>query len=924
MGVGRGVPPPRRPRLDHRRLHPSVVPPPPLRDAPPAKLKGITFRPNGRVSARVSGGGEKQVSVGTFDTLEEALDAYNAEARRRGVPTQTLPAEDAPEEQSSNLSRDARPTASAASDASARTSERIVREVLDSSFPGRWYPAARSMRRSIHLHVGPTNSGKTHAAIQRLRQAESGVYCSPLRLLAWEIAENLNRAPRSSSDPPSVACDLVTGQEKRRREGARHVACTVEMADVTRPVAVAVIDEAHLLGDARRGYAFTRAFVGLPAAEVHLCGDPAMEPLVRAVCAELGDDLEVYSYERLQKLHLLEEPLRRIEDVEPGDCLVAFSRKRVHKLKREVERRAGRKACVIYGSLPPEARARQAALFNDRDRSGHDVLIASDAIGMGLNLSVRRVIFTEMTKFDGVAARPLEPPEARQIAGRAGRFGMGADVGGATTTSRETLPALKTAVEAPVVYLNEAAVAPTLEQIQMYCEARPDETLADALRAFAGAGKSPVGKMSPAKALASQGDPAQGLEDEGSPAQGTEADPAQGPGGGPFRYFAHESEDMIHAAELVAHLPLSVEDRWMFATAPCSAEDPSSRGATALVVFAETFCRPPGRVSVRIIGAPEPFRAPTTQGQLSVLEQAHAAYDLYLWFSLRCPSAFPEHDLAQALRKTCAVAIELGLARSSAKNAREGRRNAAGGGGGGAAGSRTNESFDEGVETLVADDDGAARLAEAVAAVRAEEAKLEAEGFGADADEGGVYGAVTFAAAGGGGGGGGGGGFERDRRERERGRERGGEREGAAREGGGGVGGEFVSGNRRRRDSSGTRGAGGVGGAASRDRRRGGTREVRRRAGGGGGRGRARRDGGVGEAGGGGGGARDRRGGVARAGGGAGEGEARGAAQRHHPGRGVGKKGGWYDVRGSARGLHAREFYCCEKNASGTSGMRFQ
>ena len=669
--------PPRRPRLDHRRLHPSVVPRPPLRDATPRSSRGSRSARTA-ASPRVSGGGEKQVSVGTFDTLEEALDAYNAEARRRGVPTQTLPpAEDAPEEQSSNLSRDARPTASAASDASARTSERIVREVLDSSFPGRWYPAARSMRRSIHLHVGPTNSGKTHAAIQRLRQAESGVYCSPLRLLAWEIAENLNRAPRSSSDPPSVACDLVTGQEKRRREGARHVACTVEMADVTRPVAVAVIDEAHLLGDARRGYAFTRAFVGLPAAEVHLCGDPAMEPLVRAVCAELGDDLEVYSYERLQKLHLLEEPLRRIEDVEPGDCLVAFSRKRVHKLKREVERRAGRKACVIYGSLPPEARARQAALFNDRDRSGHDVLIASDAIGMGLNLSVRRVIFTEMTKFDGVAARPLEPPEARQIAGRAGRFGMGADVGGATTTSRETLPALKTAVEAPVVYLNEAAVAPTLEQIQMYCEARPDETLADALRAFAGAGKSPVGKMSPAKALASQGDPAQG-----DPAQGSEDEgsPAQDPGG-PFRYFAHESEDMIHAAELVAHLPLSVEDRWMFATAPCSAEDPSSRGATALVVFAETFCRPPGRVSVRIIGAPEPFSAPTTQGQLSVLEQAHAAYDLYLWFSLRCPSAFPEHDLAQALRKTCAVAIELGLARSSAKNAREGRRNAAGGGG---------------------------------------------------------------------------------------------------------------------------------------------------------------------------------------------------------------------------------------------------
>ena len=123
--------------------------------------------------------------------------------------------------------------------------------VLDMTEPGRWYPAARAMRRAIHLHVGPTNSGKTHAAVQKLKRAESGVYCSPLRLLAWEVAEGLNADPEGRG----LTCNLVTGQERKVVAGSRHVACTVEMADVRRPVDVAVIDEAHLLGDAARGYA---------------------------------------------------------------------------------------------------------------------------------------------------------------------------------------------------------------------------------------------------------------------------------------------------------------------------------------------------------------------------------------------------------------------------------------------------------------------------------------------------------------------------------------------------------------------------------------------------------------------------------------------------------------------------------------------
>ena len=112
------------------------------------------------------------------------------------------------------------------------------------------------IKREIILHVGPTNSGKTHAAMERLKKSSSGVYCSPLRLLAWEISETLNKY--------GTKCDLVTGQELKRVEDAAHVACTVEMVDVNKVVDCAVIDEIHLIGDDFRGYAFTRALLGTP------------------------------------------------------------------------------------------------------------------------------------------------------------------------------------------------------------------------------------------------------------------------------------------------------------------------------------------------------------------------------------------------------------------------------------------------------------------------------------------------------------------------------------------------------------------------------------------------------------------------------------------------------------------------------------
>ena len=152
--------------------------------------------------------------------------------------------------------------------------------VTDLGNPASLFPAARALRRTIVAHVGATNSGKTHAALAALRSAGSGVYCSPLRLLAWQVYEKLSAG--------GLACSLVTGQERREVPGAAHTACTVEMASARREVEVAVVDEVQLMGDESRGWAFTRAVLGLPARTLHVCGDPAVLPLLHKIAAETG------------------------------------------------------------------------------------------------------------------------------------------------------------------------------------------------------------------------------------------------------------------------------------------------------------------------------------------------------------------------------------------------------------------------------------------------------------------------------------------------------------------------------------------------------------------------------------------------------------------------------------------------------------
>jgi ATP-dependent RNA helicase SUPV3L1/SUV3 len=273
-----------------------------------------------------------------------------------------------------------------------------------------FFPAARAMRRRFLFLAGPTNSGKSWRGFEALSRASTGVYLAPLRLLALEGQESL--------EGRGVPCHLVTGEERVIRENAKHTASTIEMLDTETPVDVAMIDEVQLITDPDRGWAWTQACVGVPAPLVILTGSPEVLPIVERIVALTGDSLEVQYLERLQPLHRLAGSVK-MGELEKGDALIAFSRRDVLSLREELQG-MGRSVAVVYGALGPEVRRSEAARF----RSGEaEILVATDAVGMGLNLPIRRILFSTLLKFDGRIERKLSPAEVKQISGRAGRYG---------------------------------------------------------------------------------------------------------------------------------------------------------------------------------------------------------------------------------------------------------------------------------------------------------------------------------------------------------------------------------------------------------------------------------------------------------------------------------------------------------------------
>ncbi|CAO1632177.1 unnamed protein product [Sympodiomycopsis kandeliae] len=343
--------------------------------------------------------------------------------------------------------------------------------------PAQSFSLTRPFKRSWHLHVGPTNSGKTYGALLRLVAARTGAYLGPLRLLAHEVWDRISRGA-ISPQLPARSCQLKTGEEESVVDEylangdavyTGLTSSTIEMANHNTPMDVAVIDEIQMIGDPQRGHAWTDALLAIKARELHLCGEPTTVDLIKKLAADCGDDLTIHEYERLTPLEVAEHSLQGdLSEIRPGDCIVAFSRSAIFALKGRIEQmnqQPGQpplRCAVAYGSLPPDVRAEQAKIFNEGVHA--NVMVASDAIGMGLNLKIKRIVFEQCQKYNGSEMVPLSASQIKQIAGRAGRFGTSsdgsADGGVVTCLQEEDMPILRAALASEKADIKYAMTAP--------------------------------------------------------------------------------------------------------------------------------------------------------------------------------------------------------------------------------------------------------------------------------------------------------------------------------------------------------------------------------------------------------------------------------------------------------------------------------
>src|SRR3954469_8289015 len=254
--------------------------------------------------------------------------------------------------------------------------------------------------------LGPTNTGKTHLAIERMLAHSSGIIGLPLRLLAREVYNKV--AARVGTE----AVALVTGEEKIKPQGARFWVSTVEAMPQDLDVAFLAVDEVQLGADLERGHVFTDRMLNRRGREETLVlGAQTVRPMVE----QLLPGAHILSRPRLSQLTHAGD--RKITRLPRRSAIVAFSADEVYAIAELIRRQRGG-AAVVMGSLSPRTRNAQVELYQSGDV---DYLIATDAIGMGLNLDVDHVAFASERKFDGYQFRHLNTSELAQIAGRAGR-----------------------------------------------------------------------------------------------------------------------------------------------------------------------------------------------------------------------------------------------------------------------------------------------------------------------------------------------------------------------------------------------------------------------------------------------------------------------------------------------------------------------
>ena len=486
--------------------------------------------------------------------------------------------------------------------------ERTVLDELAKRNPGfldylHCFPVARAMKRKVIAWLGPTNSGKTHQAIVALSRAKSGMYLGPLRLLALEQRDRLVEM--------GVACSLITGEE-RDETSDTHSARTVEMTDFSQRREVCVLDEMQLAFDRDRGWAWVAAYCGAAAETLIVTGPDSAESVIRRLAEVCDDDVEFNYLERQGTLAY--EGVLDWQHVPRRSAVIGFSRAMVLELKAMFEA-MGLRVSVIYGGLSPEVRRSEARRFRNGET---DIVCATDAIGLGLNLPLDRVIFYEVDKFDGEVQRALTSGELMQIAGRAGR-GPGAAgwvAAFSTRDGRRVANALANPQRMPELDLLPAA--PTAMHVRAIADHLGVDRLTVILEFFRTRLAFPGGT-----------------------------------------FFPEVRDNVFEAAALVDGCApsLSVEKRYALACAPVDLDDHFFRSQ-----FADWLEQLDAGRPVKF-----PRRLDTDDG-LAGVEQTLKLITVYRWLALKFPAAFTDFAYVQELRREATERAQVILRSNWAKH----------------------------------------------------------------------------------------------------------------------------------------------------------------------------------------------------------------------------------------------------------------
>ena len=429
----------------------------------------------------------------------------------------------------------------------------------------------------------------------------------------------------NKSNAAGIPCDLITGEERKyalqekilhnpdneeELLEANHMACTAEMVQLDKEFDVAVIDEIQTIKNEDRGWAWTRALLGLNCKEIHVCGEKSAVDIVQALSEKCGDDFEVQSYERLTKLKVEDQVLGSLENLQPGDCIICFNKNRIVDLAQAIKK-FGHEVAVIYGNLPPSTKIEMAKNFNNPAHPCK-ILIATDAIGMGLNLSIRRIIFDTIknfTKKQGISTvQHLNTSSILQIAGRAGRFGTQWEEGLVTTMKESDLSYLQSIFKTSVPMIKKACFQPEIELVELYSYYLPNYSVTQIIDLMKTYCK---------------------IDDS--------------------LYFMSSNDNFRKLSEELSHIPLNIRQRYSLGFAPISSNE--TYETQIFIKFAKHISKQE-RVTLSWLSneIQWPVLSPNTSRQLYHLEAKYNVVELYCWLSYNFPHIFDEVDSVRYMK----------------------------------------------------------------------------------------------------------------------------------------------------------------------------------------------------------------------------------------------------------------------------------